>query len=571
MCQSDFTMRALTGLIALCYRTKSEQSRYEHLPARARLPETGRQETQTVNPAVCFERVYIMERMRTGLNKLQVATTPLLFALYPILFLYSRNIQEVSSYSLIKPIVLAVVLTIILGGLLKLLVKDSHKAGLAMVLFWLFFWLYGPLIDFAVKLLPESLGRQLYLFPLWIIIFTALAYWLWQSRRPAKKLLQFGTIVGLVIVGMQIWGITSYRAAAPAGDSYRYLLNAEGQPLPKANRELPNIYHVILDGYPRSDTLEKYFSFNNQAFDSYLESHGFYIASKSHSNYNQTLLSLPSIMNMSYLDDGEQSGLSKDILLDLWQHNKTLDVLKTAGYKYINNSNLERLRNNPAADFNVNCANNSYFLQELVSFSILKPFKLVADETRKSLRKDALCVIDNISGPGKSGPKYIFTHLYPPHPPYIFGVSGEDVSEINLSLDGGTRWLAKEPFIAQLRYVNMRMQEVVSAILNQSKNSIIIFQSDHGSLTSATEAGTLSDARPIVMKERTRNYLALYLPDYCDKSKLYSSMTNVNAFRSVLNSCFGADYPILKDKIFYNSKIHKNFTNLQNVTNLVGD
>src|SRR5690606_20870239 len=64
----------------------------------------------------------------------------------------------------------------------------------------------------------------------------------------------------------------------------------------------PDVYYIILDGYPRADILAERYGYDNSEFLEGLESRGFYIADGSHSNYGQTILSLTSSLNMDYLD-----------------------------------------------------------------------------------------------------------------------------------------------------------------------------------------------------------------------------------------------------------------------------
>ena len=64
---------------------------------------------------------------------------------------------------------------------------------------------------------------------------------------------------------------------------------------------LPDIYYIVLDGYPRSDSLAHYFDFDNSSFPQALRERGFYIADASHSNYTMTFLSIASSLNMRYV------------------------------------------------------------------------------------------------------------------------------------------------------------------------------------------------------------------------------------------------------------------------------
>jgi hypothetical protein len=64
-----------------------------------------------------------------------------------------------------------------------------------------------------------------------------------------------------------------------------------------------DVYYIILDGYSRGDVLDEVFDYDNRPFLTRLESLGFSVADNSRSNYAMTRLSLPSSLNMDYLDD----------------------------------------------------------------------------------------------------------------------------------------------------------------------------------------------------------------------------------------------------------------------------
>ena len=65
--------------------------------------------------------------------------------------------------------------------------------------------------------------------------------------------------------------------------------------------ELPDIYYIIFDRYPRADSLKDFYDFDNSEFISYLETKGFYVASESNANYLKTAHSLASSLNVDYL------------------------------------------------------------------------------------------------------------------------------------------------------------------------------------------------------------------------------------------------------------------------------
>ena len=79
--------------------------------------------------------------------------------------------------------------------------------------------------------------------------------------------------------------------------------------------------------------------FENRKFISELTVRGFIVASKSKANYPSTYLSLPSSLNMQYLNEFLSTRKEKNsaiaFLSDMIQDNAVVRYLKDHGYKYI--------------------------------------------------------------------------------------------------------------------------------------------------------------------------------------------------------------------------------------------
>lgn len=506
------------------------------------------------------------------LKKIQFLLTPLLIGLFPVLSLYARNIQDVLPNLVTQPLLIVVGVTLSSGLILRSFIKSAEKVGIVLSMGWLFFFLYVPLMDLIGKYYESIINLDSLLLPMWTLFFLMSALFISKSKKSLSTVLNFFTVMGVVVVTMQIYGILNFTIQPKDNDLFKYLANNEDKSLQSRNSgSLPDIYYILLDGYPRSDTLKEYFGYDNGEFDDYLTKSNFFIASKSHTNYSQTALAIPAILNMSYIEDlVEQGGITLSELMELYHNNKTLQYLKNAGYKWINNTNYYRAGSNPFADLNILCNESNEFLKELANTTMIKPVALVADQQRQDLRSDGLCVIDNFDT-NLPGPQFTFSHIISPHPPYVYGANGEDVSEVNLGLNNANRWLAKEPFLEQLKYLNRRVKEKVESILSTNPESIIIIQSDHGTLSSATEATNLADTRPIVLRERSRNYLAIHLPGYCNTNELYDSLTGVNTIRSILNACFDANFPRIDDLMYYNSSGPGGYSHFRDITDIVRD
>jgi hypothetical protein len=144
--------------------------------------------------------------------------------------------------------------------------------------------------------------------------------------------------------------------------------------------------------------------------------------------------------------------------------------------------------------------------------------------------------------PSIGGPKFVFAHLIIPHPPFVFGPNGEEVS----SGSGVTTELAGQGYVDQTIFIDKQLEDIVPTIIANSSNPpIIIIQSDHGT-------GAAGGA------DHMANLSALYLPGH--EGLLYPTMTNVNTFRVILDEYFGQTLPLLPDvSLFSNYTLPYNF------------
>ena len=103
-------------------------------------------------------------------------------------------------------------------------------------------------------------------------------------------------VMPIAQIGIYEWG--RYRSVDQQGNEQSQVIQQEN--LPPSTENLPDIYYIILDGYPRQDALLQYFDFDNQYFIDQLEEIGFSIPTCSQSNFAMTILSLSSSLNMNY-------------------------------------------------------------------------------------------------------------------------------------------------------------------------------------------------------------------------------------------------------------------------------
>ncbi len=324
--------------------------------------------------------------------------------------------------------------------------------------------------------------------------------------------------------------------------------------------ELRDIYYIILDAYSSPDVIRQIMGFEKEdEMVASLEKRGFFVAKQSLSNYYATGLSLPSSLNMIYLQSRQASNSN----LKMVEDNAVKDFLGYYGYRYLHFGADAFTYFNRYADENVNLTlfspyqwavweNTAFshvenFLNNEVRFAAKMRFLdrrfLQWERVQFQLRKLA-------EVPEKRGaPVFVFAHFLLPHAPYVFDadgnfVTGKEATERN----------AVENYLGQVAYINKEVVKLVDTLLERSEpEPIIILQGDHGFRFSNDEDMLKNLAEP----DRAKKLIvpginslpilnAYYFPDGGDKL-LYDSITPVNTFRVLLNYYFGQNLDLLDD------------------------
>lgn len=345
--------------------------------------------------------------------------------------------------------------------------------------------------------------------------------------------------------------------------------------------EMPDIYYIILDGYPRSGSPA---SFDNSEFVSELEGRGFYVDPQARSNYIWTPSSTTSSLNMSYLDTIAHWGSPKPDVYQVYQ--AMLDhalgrILTDLGYTYMHvSSGWFMTVTNRNADIVVDFTNTGpieseyietdpishypYTLENAISLSnrfmthFLKttfvkfferdPCLFCADSTDYDWGHPyrALQWIDYMKMVGKQdGPKLVVSHIIKPHYPYHFDRHGN--IDHTIEADGEIQFRewsddhdpdAGGAFYGQVAWLNPQLLDIVDAILRDSERQpIIVVMSDHGYIP--------GDA-PI----NTHEILAAYHLPGNGQDAIYPGITSVNVFRVILDYYFDLNLGSLDDLSF---------------------
>ncbi len=500
---------------------------------------------------------------------------PFLFAVFPVLFLFAYNIDEVRGSDLLLPVLVVTALALIILFLFKLVTRSYSRSGIITTCFLVLFYSYGYIRDWVSSLRIESpldFSGPLFLGPVWALLFIGAAFLVMRARRSFRTLTLFLNIVGISLAVISLVNVGTYAVKAINLEQDEISPEDSSIVLKDADN-LPDIYYIILDAYGRADTLEETYDFDNSEFIDFLTDRGFYVASRSRSNYSGTILSVPSSLNMEYPDclaDMSVDEMDTSVLYKMLINSRVSQILKSAGYRYILVSSGWEIKDmNKYADvysyayelaYGALRINISSFTNHVVRSTALEPLigRFVSAEGSNAI----LYAFDTLADiPDINGPKFVFTHVCSPHPPWHFDRNGDpalpsgpqpspDIHKETYPIS--IHWYDKERYIDQVVFVNRKVMAIIDEILSKSEvPPIIILQGDHGPESYPYGTGvSVEEGFRRQQHERMAILNAYFFPERND-SALYQSITPVNSFRVVFNLYFGTNYDLLEDESYF--------------------
>jgi hypothetical protein len=508
---------------------------------------------------------------------------PFLLAGFPILRLFAQNGAEVPYRELLVPLALAFGVSLAVWLVATALIRDARKAGLFTALCLV--PVYGgsrfpQFLDFTLSELSTYwVYRDVHLPPRAVMLGGLVAFalgalaFLRLVRRPAPwtRALNLFSIILILFPLAELARTKPWPWAAAARAARPFAIGA-GPDVP------PDIYYIILDGYGRSEVLRELFDLDNRPFLDWLEQRGFYLAPRSTANYCQTPLSLSSSLNLLPLDQlvkGPDEDLTR--LRDLIADNNLMATLRPLGYKLVSfATSFEPTEILGADAYLAPRPHFTEFHRHLIDQTCVWAFLPDPEgiDLFEQTRENLLFTLDRLpSVAADPRPTFTFAHLLCPHPPFLFGPDGEDVSrrDVRYYMNDGTRyqgfafekWVYVRAYREQAIYLARRVQDAIGRILADSpRPPIIILQSDHGPGSRLDpESREKTD-----LHERMSILNAYYFPDRKYQG-LYPEITPVNSFRVVLNTYFGARLDLLPDRNSFST--WSNPLRFEDVTELV--
>ncbi len=384
----------------------------------------------------------------------------------------------------------------------------------------------------------------------------------WTARRVNSVLNWAGLIYLLTTIGMGLLsGKIAYGFSEIEEGSSLDEVVASGAADVDVTQE-PDIYLILLDGYPRADVLDEAFDIDNSGFVSALEERGFSVAAESHSDYLWTRQSLISMLHMDhveriprFMDVIEGRAPQNPDLRELTNENPAFEVARESGYQVIATGYpFEEVALRHADVYLDPRLLNEFEFKLIVSTFLGDLMALTVPDFASAQHRDwinfQLRSLRVIAGTETgSQARLVIGHIPAPHQPTVFGPNGEPiVVPISRSFHADSpveRGESVDEFVAkyrdQLGYLNKRFLEMVDGIMaNSDEPPVIILWSDHGSASRVDwNVTSPEEAHPSLLRERTSTLFAALTPG--EFNVFPDDITPASIFRFLADGYFGTE------------------------------
>jgi hypothetical protein len=321
-----------------------------------------------------------------------------------------------------------------------------------------------------------------------------------------------------------------------------------------ASASAPDIYLLMLDGYPRADTLAEDFAFDNGPFLDAMREEGFVVADEAHSNYNLTALTLASMFNMQHVgellpDPPTAPDAQLRALGRLINGGAALRKLRELGYSITTvTAGVPSLAVH-SADRYIDPGHVTSFEASLLRAEWLPQVLPDAqrswfhDQQRHRIRA-TFDKIKEIAAEDSSRPRFVFAHVMTPHPPIVFEADGSPRDGWGCFPEACGLWdqlygvEIREPVLGQVTYTNTLVLDTARRIVEaNSRPAVVVVFSDHGFRHDLDDRD-----------EMLRSLFLSYTPG---RTRVFpDDASPINIVPRILNTYAGAEIPLATEEAF---------------------
>jgi hypothetical protein len=471
--------------------------------------------------------------------------------LLPLFFVFhgfTENYHAIPAWETVELFFVYLLTVLIVFFVVWLFYRNSFKAALFSFFLLSFNFFFGALQDLLKRYFEDAFfARYSFLVPFFFCVLVALLMYLKKTKASLHRLavylnLLFGILILLDVITLA--GKIMYRSKTNSV-ALKYNITCD-------NCIKPDIYFLVFDEFSSTTALKEAWNYDNSDLDTFLVKKGFRLLPNSKSNYNFTEFSIASMLNMEYLQIPDPLACTiKDYnkCFELIRSNQVCAMLNSMGYDIVNYSIFD-LQKNPSPikeDFlplKTKLITSQTFLgrikKDLLYHLLTGPFEvkwlskdLMFSTYRNNQKIIRMALADSASQ--TENPRFVYTHIQMPHPPFYFDKYGrvkttQEVVKDNNTISGYLSYLPK---------TNEVVKQVVNNILNHSKRPVaILLTSDHGFREHQEKSFQF------------RNMSAIYLASG-NYTGFHDSTTSINTFPALFNNLFKASLPLKKDSTIF--------------------
>jgi hypothetical protein len=437
-------------------------------------------------------------------------------------------------------------------ALLFLFTRNYVLASLITCFAGLWYFFFGAIHDWIRSYSVLSfISSYSVLLPLLLLISVLLFIFLKRNKKIALKLFFYLNILLLIYCLLDSFLLLKKQFLAKKTATDTVIFDNS-----KVTAK-PNVYYLLFDEYPGYKSLKDSFAFANDSLYGFLGRKQFQVLPL-YSNYDFTLFSMSSILNMKYVDKGYNPDKvnQQDFQLRAGEikNGEVFSIFKKMGYRICNYSVFDIGETYGIASQNSFLPVHSLLLTDKIlhnriirtsgwlfktgKFSM--PFwrkKYLYQHDTNNLYSQKMLM--SSTGEKSATPKFCYAHFMLPHGPFYKDSTGayngdEIVAKGNTQFD-------KKLFLSYVKYTNTVIKSLVDSITVKDTGAIVIIMSDHGfrsyKNTSAYEPFNFDNI--CFVRFPDKNY-----PVYREK------WSNVSFFRYLFNTEYGQHIPYLKDSSF---------------------
>ena len=469
-----------------------------------------------------------------------------LFSIFPVLFIFQYNIHEILIADIIIPVCLSLIFSIVIFFVLRFFI-GSKKSSLIITLTIIAFIIYANLHTILQENYSDSFfAGNVFLIPIFSALVVVGIIAIQKIKSELDNLSLITNIISITVILIIFSNILMFYAI-PVESQESYF--DDTLYLTTDVEKKRNVFFIIFDEYAGQLSLKEDFDFDNTHIMSELKERGFLVIEPSFSNYPNTDTSLPSLLNMNYVNFASE--IIKDdlkdrrVTLELRQENQVMKQFQLFDYHVV--SFYGGLGSLGGAKFvdekfcSFGTINTDLRKNLVLTYMPISIFNDILLDNQQKEKID--CIFSTLPQLDEKidKPFFAMAQLRLPHAPYIFDAEGNSQKNIDQR-----SWDDKEGYLEQVKYSNKKILELADLLIKNSKTDpVIILMSDHGYRADID----WENPKDKDIRMGFNNISAFYFPEKTIKD--YDMQSGVNIFRMFFNTYFDTEFPILEDKKFW--------------------